>query len=91
MVLNWVRLAPNETNRGLFKNSFSNLGFLKISFSTFWLVEPKCTETDLKNLRLLKLILMSPSFLPLGANLNQFKGHPSIPVQITHLCSFMTF
>ena len=24
-----------------------NLGFLKIIFSTFWLGEPKCTETDL--------------------------------------------
>ena len=35
---NWVRLAPNGTNLGLFK----------ISFSTFWLGEPKCTETDLK-------------------------------------------
>ena len=35
---NWVRLAPNGTNVGLFK----------ISFSTFWLTEPKCTETDLK-------------------------------------------
>ena len=35
---NWVRLAPNGTNLGLFK----------ISFSTFWLDEPKCTETYLK-------------------------------------------
>ena len=34
-----VTLAPNGTNMGLFK----------ISFSTFWLVEPKCTETDPKN------------------------------------------
>ena len=34
---NWVRLAPNGTNLGLFK----------ISFSTFWLAETKCTETDL--------------------------------------------
>ena len=33
----WVRLAQNGTNLGLFK----------ISFSTFWLGEPKCTETDL--------------------------------------------
>ena len=29
---------PNGTNVGLFK----------ISFSTFWLGDPKCTETDLK-------------------------------------------
>ena len=35
---NWVRLAPNGTKQGLFK----------ISFSTFWLAEPKCNETDLK-------------------------------------------
>ena len=33
----WVRLTPNGTNLGLFK----------ISFSTFWLGEPKCIETDL--------------------------------------------
>ena len=37
----WDRLAPNGTNQGL----------LKISFSTFWLGEPKCTETDLKSHR----------------------------------------
>ena len=35
---NLVRQAPNKTNLGLFK----------ISFSTFGLTEPKCTETDLK-------------------------------------------
>ena len=35
---NWVGLAPNGTN----------LALLKISFSTFWLGEPKCTETDHK-------------------------------------------
>ena len=33
----WGRLAPNMTNLGLFK----------ISFSTLWLTEPKCAETDL--------------------------------------------
>ena len=32
------QLAPNGTNLRLFK----------ISFSTFWLTKPKCTETDLK-------------------------------------------
>ena len=35
---NWVRLAPNGTI----------LGLSRIDFSTFWLGEPKCTETDLK-------------------------------------------
>ena len=35
---NWVRLAPNGKNLGLFK----------ISFSTSWLGKPKFTETDLK-------------------------------------------
>ena len=34
----WVRLATNRTNLGLFK----------ISFNTFWLGNPKWTETDLK-------------------------------------------
>ena len=37
-ILYCVRLTPNWTNVGLFK----------ISFSTFWLGEPKCTATDLK-------------------------------------------
>ena len=46
---NRVRLAPNGTNLGVFK----------ISFSTFWLAEPKCTETDLKNFK----------FVPFEANL----------------------
>ena len=32
------QMAPNKTN----------VGFFKISFSAFWLGEPKCTETDLK-------------------------------------------
>ena len=38
---NWTRLTLNGTNLGLFK----------IIFSTFWLGEPKCTETDLKKSR----------------------------------------
>ena len=41
----WVRLAPNGTNLGLFK----------ISFSTFWLAEPKCTETDLKKSQICRI------------------------------------
>ena len=35
---NCVRFVSNRTTLGLFK----------ISFSTFWLIEPKCIETDLK-------------------------------------------
>ena len=38
----WVRLDPNGTNQGIFQ----------IRFSTFWLGEPKCTESDLKNPRI---------------------------------------
>ena len=38
MAPNWVKLAPNETIRGL----------LKISYSTFWLTKTKYTQTDLK-------------------------------------------
>ena len=41
LVPNWVRLALNGTNLGLFK----------ISFSTFWRGAQKCTETDLKSPR----------------------------------------
>ena len=43
---NWVRLTPNETNLGLFK----------ISFSTFSLCEPKCTETDLKKSQICSIL-----------------------------------
>ena len=56
----WVRLASNGTNLGLFK----------ISFSTFWLGEPQCTETDLKQIR----------FVPFAANLAQLGANPGIPV-----------
>ena len=41
-------------------SKWKNLRFFKISFSTFWLTEPKCTETDLKK---------SQIFLIWGTNL----------------------
>ena len=50
-----IRLVPKGTNLGLFK----------ISFSTYWLAEPKCT----------KLIFKSPRLIPLGANLTLFAAH----------------
>ena len=34
---NWVRLVPNGIK----------LGLLNINFSTFWLIEPKCTDIDI--------------------------------------------
>ena len=37
-ILDQIRLASKGTHLGLFK----------ISFITFWLTEPKCTETNLK-------------------------------------------
>ena len=37
---NWVTLTRNGTN--------GNVGLFQIRFSTFWLSEPKCTESDLK-------------------------------------------
>ena len=46
-------------------------GFFQIRFSTFWLGEPKCTESDLKKI---------PGFVPFGVNLPHFwskSGHPS--------------
>ena len=43
---NRVTLAPNGTN----------LGLLKISFSTFWLGEPKRTETDLKKSKICPIL-----------------------------------
>ena len=55
-----VRLAPNGINVGLFK----------ISFSTFWLTEPKCTETDLKKSQI----------CPIWDNLTKFRAKPDIHV-----------
>ena len=55
----WVRLATNRTNLGLFK----------ISFNTFWLGNPKWTETDLKESKI----------SPICANLNHFDAKPDIP------------
>ena len=50
-----IRLPPNETNLGLFK----------ISLSTFWLGEPKCTETDLKQSQICPIWRQSdPILLP---------------------------
>ena len=44
-------------------------GTFKISFITFWLGEPKCTEIDLK----------SPQFVPFGADQTQFGDNPDSP------------
>ena len=43
---NWIRLSPNVTHLGPFN----------ISFSTFWLGEPKCTE------------IWGPGFVPFGGH-----------------------
>ena len=52
---NWLRLALNRTNLGLFK----------ISSSTFWLGEPKCTETDLKKSKICPILGQSnPIWMP---------------------------
>ena len=48
----WVKLAKNGRNPG----------FFQIRFSTFWLGEPKCTESGLKKI---------PGLTLLGANLTQ--------------------
>ena len=34
----------------------TNLGLFKISFSTFWLSEPKCNETDLKKYQIYPIL-----------------------------------
>ena len=47
-------LAPNGTNLGLFK----------ISFSTFWRLAPKCTETDLKKSQICPIWDQSESLKP---------------------------
>ena len=57
---NRVRLAPNGTN----------LGLLKISSSTFWLGEPKCTKANLNK---------GPRFVPFGANVTKFGANLENP------------
>ena len=48
----WTRDSAVQHRDGKFGfqngSDCTNLGLFKISFSTFWLGEPKCTETDLK-------------------------------------------
>ena len=53
----WVRLAPNGTNLGPFK----------ISFSIFWLAESVSASQNV-----LKLILKSPIFVPFESNLTPY-------------------
>ena len=48
------QIAPNGTNLGLFK----------ISFSTFWLDEPKCTKTDLKKCQICPRCLVFITVIP---------------------------
>ena len=55
----WVRLVTNRTNLGLFK----------IGFNTFWLGNPKWTETDLKESMISHIC----------ANLKHFDAKPDIP------------
>ena len=89
---NWVRLAPNGTNLGLYK----------ISFCTFWLqVDPKQDKSGnfkdyflyiqalkqiLKaNQNVLKLIIISPRFVPSWANLTEFGTTHYIPARYMDL------
>ena len=67
--LKFVRLAPNEIN----------LGILKISFSTFWIGEPKCTETDLKKSYFDATFDISARGLPIS-----FQGVYHIPQQVSY-------
>ena len=67
--LNQIRWTPNGTNLRLFK----------ISFSTFWLAEPKCSETDLKK---------CPRFVPFETNLSKFGANlnPYLHPWVFHTC-----
>ena len=68
---NWVRLSPN----------WINLGLLKISFSTFWLAEPKCTETDFKKSQICPIWFFrsGPIWPTLGPNLANPRIHNARP------------
>ena len=63
-----MKIFPNGTYLRLFN----------INFSTDWLTEPNCTETDLESQTVLKLILKSPGYVPFVANLTQFGDNPDI-------------
>ena len=63
---NWFRLAPNWTNLGLFK----------ISLSTIWLGEAKCTKSDLKKI---------PGFVPFCGNLTHIWSKSDAPDSSSHL------
>ena len=75
------QICPNGTNLGLFK----------ISFSTFWLGEPKCTEADLKKSQIFSIWGQSdPTYMPNYTSLLQiiyryFENavvlHPSVKEQ----------
>ena len=59
----WIVWHPGHGCRvwlinGLDWPEMGQVGLLKISFGTFWLPEPKCTETDLKKSKI----------CPIGAN-----------------------
>ena len=56
-----VRCGPEVGQIGPKWDKFGN--YFEIRFSTFWLTEPKCTESDLKN---------NSEFVPFGANLTHF-------------------
>ena len=45
----WIQIVKLTQNR-------TNLGLFKISFSTFWLAEPNCTETDLKKSKICPIL-----------------------------------
>ena len=56
----------------------TNLGVFKISFSTFWLGEPKCTGTDLKKSQI----------CPIWAQYDSIWRKPDIPATIAKIGSF---
>ena len=78
----WVRLSTNGTNPGIFQTRFS----------TFWVIEPKCIESDLKKYHEPKCtetdLKKIPGFVPFEANLTHFEpksGHPGESASVKDL------
>ena len=73
----WVKLAKNGRNPG----------FFQIRFSTFWLGEPKCTESGLKKIQ--DLSKLGPIWPSLGLTLTTQTWPPVCLTCVFDLCVYV--
>ena len=69
-------MATNQTFSGQISVHFGSVSLFKSDFSSFWLTEPKCTESDLTKITEQKYsesdLKKIPRFVPFGGNLTHF-------------------